>query len=115
MNTDKTFPAYTAIRWCNPSSYSAETARLSREGERISLSLCTASKQYLGETLSRLEALARDGATFFMFDGTMYHGECWDPEHGHPIPARREDHVQANLRLARMVHANLSEGIDRDA
>jgi hypothetical protein len=92
--------------WCNPVSYSMEATRMDRQGNRVPFSLCAASKQFQDETLSRLETLARDGATFFMFDGTMYHGECWDPAHGHPVPARREDHVQGNLRLARGVHAN---------
>ena len=78
---------------------------MDRQGNRVPFSLCAASKQFQDETLSRLETLARDGATFFMFDGTMYHGECWDPAHDHPVPARREDHVQGNLRLARGVHA----------
>ena len=27
-----------------------------------------------------------DGAAYFMFDGTAYHGECWDPKHGHQVP-----------------------------
>jgi hypothetical protein len=40
-----------------------------------------------------------------MFDGTAYHGECWDPKHGHRVPAGREEHVQGLCRLARMVHA----------
>ena len=31
-----------------------------------------------------------------MFDGDRYHGECWDPQHGHAVPAGWEEHVQAN-------------------
>lgn len=40
-----------------------------------------------------------------MFDGTAYREECWDPAHGHPVPARLEEHCKAMCRLARMVHA----------
>jgi len=91
--------------WCDPSSYSRSMDRMNRNGSRVEMSLCGASRQYTEETLSRLEALARDGAAFFMFDGTMDNGECWDPHHGHPVPSGREDHVEATNRLAYMVHA----------
>ena len=99
--------------WCDPSSYSPEMYRLDRFGRRLVWSkewgfeastLCGASRQYIEETARRLKMLARDGAAYFMFDGTMYHGECWDPEHGHRVPARREEHVRSLCRLARMVH-----------
>jgi hypothetical protein len=101
--------------WCNPSSYPAEMYRLDRFGRRatwekergyLGSPLCGASRQYLEETVRRLKALAQDGAAYFMFDGTMYHSECWDERHGHGVPARREEHVQAMCRLARMVHAD---------
>lgn len=100
--------------WCNPSSYPAEMYRMDGFRKRLSWDksrghlgspLCGASRQYLEETARRLKALGRDGAAYFMFDGTQYHGECWDPEHGHLVPARRQEHVQALCRLARMVHA----------
>jgi hypothetical protein len=100
--------------WCDPSSYPLEAYRLDRFGKRaawdrsIGISdavLCGASEQYLTETAKRLKALARDGAIFFMFDGTAYREECWDPNHGHKVPARLEEHCQATCRLARMVHA----------
>ncbi|MGA3325508.1 MAG: hypothetical protein ABSF45_13635, partial [Terriglobia bacterium] len=77
--------------WCDPSSYSRDMDRMNRDGSRVEMSLCGASRQYTEETLARLLALARDGAAFFMFDGTMDAGECWDPRHGHPVPSRRED------------------------
>lgn len=104
--------------WCNPSSYPPEASRTDRFGRRLvwdrarghlASPLCGASRQYLGETARRLKALARDGAAYFMFDGTQYHGECWDPQHGHRLPARREEHVQALCRLARMIHAEYPE------
>jgi hypothetical protein len=98
--------------WCNPTSYSPEMYRLDRFGRRLAWNgnpgaspLCGASHQYLEETARRLKLLARDGAAFFMFDGTGYHGECWDPQHGHRVPAGGEEHAQAVCRLARMVHA----------
>ncbi len=100
--------------WCNPTSYPTEMYRLDRFGQRLtwtkgqgfgSSPLCGASRQYVEETARRLKDLARDGAAYFMFDGTGYRGECWDPRHGHRVPARREDHVQSLCRLARMVHA----------
>ncbi len=95
--------------WCNPTSYSREIDRMNRDGTRVEMSLCGASRQYTEETLSRLSTLARGGATFFMFDGTMTNGECWDPHHGHPVPSRREDHVAATNRLACLVHAEYPE------
>jgi hypothetical protein len=91
--------------WCNASTYAREIDRMNRDGSRIEMSLCGASRQYVDETLSRLLTLARGGATFFMFDGTMINGECWDPHHGHPVPSRREDHAEATNRLACLVHA----------
>ena len=90
--------------WGNPTTSSRNIDRMSRDGSRIELSLCGASRQYVDETLSRLQTLAQDGATFFMFDGTMINGECWDPHHGHPVPSRREDHVAATNLLAFLVH-----------
>ena len=97
--------------WCDPDAYSRDIDRMHRDGSRAGpiphgdTPLCGASLQYVRETAARLAVLARDGATFFMFDGTAYHGECWDPKHGHPVPARREAHVQATSELARLVHA----------
>lgn len=99
--------------WCDPTTYPAETYRLDRFGQRavwdaslgISDSvICGASEQYLADTAKRLKTLAQDGATFFMFDGTAYREECWDPAHGHPVPARLEEHCKAMCRLARIVH-----------
>ncbi len=100
--------------WCDPTSYPQAMYRMDRFGQRLTWSpgqsflaspLCGASKQYLEETARRLKVLAKGGAAYFMFDGTMYHAECWDPNHGHQVPARREEHAQGMCRLARMVHA----------
>jgi hypothetical protein len=104
--------------WCDPSSYPQEAHRLDRFGERATWDrsagfqdpvLCGASQQYLSVTLERLKALCQSGAAFFMFDGTMYHEECWDPNHGHQVPSRLEEHCQATCRLARMVHAEFPD------
>lgn len=101
--------------WCDPSSYPVEAYRLDRFGERATWDrsagfsepvLCGASQQYLTVTADRLKTLSQGGAAFFMFDGTAYHEECWDPNHGHLVPSRLEEHGQATCRLARMVHAD---------
>jgi hypothetical protein len=100
--------------WCDPTAYPPEMYRMDRFGQRLTWDksrgsgespLCGASRQYVEETGRRLQRLARDGATFFMFDGNAYRGECWDPQHGHSVPAQREEHVEGMNRLARMVHA----------
>ena len=101
--------------WNNASSYDPECYRVDRGGVRETWNpdaanahfftpICGASDQYVSETLERFSVLAEAGAAFFMFDGTMNIGECWDPAHGHEVPARLEAHVEANVRLARLVH-----------
>jgi len=40
-----------------------------------------------------------------MFDGNMWNGGCWNPNHGHPVPYTMEDHIRANLDLAQRIHA----------
>lgn len=109
--------------WTNPTSYPSDCYRLDRYNRRARWTgqfpatkpssayppICGASNQYVEETLRRLEVLAADGAVFFMFDGTAYHAECWDVQHGHPVPARRQAHVEATVRLARLVHEKFPE------
>jgi hypothetical protein len=103
--------------WCNPTSYSSDCYRLDKFGNRAKWvgedwgdlrysvpPICGASRQYLDETTRRLAALCKDGAAFLMFDGTNYKAPCWDPNHGHAIPAQTEEHTRATLRLARQVH-----------
>jgi hypothetical protein len=104
--------------WCNPTSYPSDCYRLDRFDRRARWQgqfpdikpspgyppICGASNQYMEETRRRLEALAAAGVIFFMFDGTMYHAECWDANHGHVVPARTQAHVAATVRLARLVH-----------
>jgi hypothetical protein len=67
--------------------------------------MCLGSKQYLDEAEQRLLANCADGAAFLMFDGTWWNGGCDDPDHGHPVPYRWEDHIRACVDLARRVHA----------
>jgi len=51
-----------------------------------------------------LLANCADGVVYLMFDGNWYQGGCEDPSHGHPVPFTKEDHIRANLELARRVH-----------
>ena len=97
--------------WCDPSSYPRETDRMNPDGTRAELSLCGASRQYIDETRRRLIDLARGGARFFMFDGTMCNGPCWDPAHGHRVPSGRHEHVEATNELARLVHGRYPEAL----
>lgn len=68
--------------------------------------ICLGSRQYLDEAEKRLLKLCSDGAIFLMFDGNWWNGGCSDPDHGHPVPYTWEDHVDANLTLARRIHAH---------
>ena len=67
--------------------------------------LCLGSRQYLDVATERLLANCADGAAFLMFDGNWWNGGCLNLTHGHPVPYRMEDHIRANLELARRVHA----------
>jgi hypothetical protein len=80
------------------------TDRLGPDGKIIPYSPCGASSQYVEETSRRLQTLAQSGVVFFMFDGTWFNGECWDPKHGHSVPSTISEHVDATNRLARLVH-----------
>jgi hypothetical protein len=68
-------------------------------------SMCLGSKHYLDEAEKRLLDQCADGVAFLMYDGNWWNGGCVDPEHGHPVPYRIEDHIRANLDLAQRVHA----------
>lgn len=67
--------------------------------------VCMGSKQYLDEAEKRILKSCEAGIAFIMFDGNWWNGPCADPRHGHPIPYTYEDHIRANLELARRVHA----------
>ena len=66
---------------------------------------CLGSKQYLAMAEERLLANCADGIVFIMFDGNRWNGGCLNPNHGHPVPYRKEDHVRATLDLAQRIHA----------
>jgi hypothetical protein len=67
--------------------------------------VCLGSRQYLDEAAKRLLALCEAGVVFLMFDGNWWNGGCQDPDHRHPVPYAREDHIRANVELARRIHA----------
>ena len=67
--------------------------------------VCLGSKQYLAVAEERLLANCADGVAYLMFDGNWYNGGCDDPNHGHPVPYTKEDHIRANLDLAQRIHA----------
>ena len=88
--------------WRNP-KYSTEG-----QGARF---LCLGSSQYLDEAERRLLELCAAGVSFLMFDGNWYNTGCFNPDHGHPIPYTRADHVAANLDLAQRIHARYPDVI----
>ena len=45
-----------------------------------------------------------DGVAYLMYDGNWWQGGCDDPTHGHPVPLTKEDHMRANVELARRIH-----------
>jgi hypothetical protein len=79
------------------------------DGTVVEGAVCLGSRQYLDEASRRLREQCADGVGFLMFDGNAWNGGCWNPEHGHPIPYTKEDHVRANLDLARRIHARHPE------
>jgi len=92
--------------WCNPTSYPSDCFRMDKVGNRAIFALCGASKQYIDETVKRLNVLAEAGVVYFMFDGTSYDVEtpCWNPAHGHPLPLTMSAHVDATNLIACKVH-----------
>ncbi len=65
---------------------------------------CGAAARYIEETANRLKVLADSGVCFFMFDGTVWMGECWAKDHGHPCPSTAAEHVEGMNRIARLTH-----------
>lgn len=86
------------------SSWPSEGFQMDKEGNIIEGAVCLGSKQYLDEAAKRLLAHCADGVVFLMFDGNGWNGGCWNPNHGHPVPYTMEDHIRANLELARRIH-----------
>jgi hypothetical protein len=89
--------------WCDHTSYPLSAHRRGEDGGMLE-GLCSSSPGYLETKKRRLLELAEAGFVYFMFDGTAFTGECWDPSHGHSLPLRRSEHCRAIHELARTVH-----------
>ncbi len=83
-----------------------ESRRLDKDGNPLERSVCLGSTQYLNEVTKRLLKCCEDGARFLMLDGNAWNDGCWNPNHGHPVPYRFEDHIRANLHIAEQIHQN---------
>lgn len=81
--------------WCDPSTYPETALRMDANGKRIKGELCSGSRQYLETKAARHRQLCEDGASFIMFDGTIFTGPCYDKRHGHPIPYTPDDQAAA--------------------
>ncbi|MFH1007647.1 MAG: alpha/beta hydrolase [Candidatus Latescibacterota bacterium] len=86
-------------------SWAKEALQRDRAGRIIPGAVCLGSRQYLDQAAERLLAHCADGVVFLMFDGNWWNGGCWNPDHGHRVPYALEDHIRANVELARRVHA----------
>lgn len=85
-------------------SWPEEAFQMDKEGNIIEGAVCLGSKQYLDEAKKRLLEHCADGVVFLMFDGNWWNGGCWNPNHGHPVPYTMEEHIRANVELARRIH-----------
>jgi hypothetical protein len=65
---------------------------------------CGASNQYVDVTVKRLGDLAAAGVAFFMFDGTVYIGECFAKDHGHALPSTTAEYVDMTNKIAYDIH-----------
>jgi hypothetical protein len=75
-----------------------------RENGKTTFFACGAAAHYIEETAKRLKVLADAGVSFFMFDGTVWMGECWNKEHGHSLPSTAAEHVEGMNAVANKVH-----------
>ena len=90
--------------------WESQQARRSSDSPKAMIggsTICLGSKAYLDEAARRLLANCADGVVYVMFDGNWYQGGCDDPTHGHRVPFTKEDHMRANLELARRIHENI--------
>jgi hypothetical protein len=85
-------------------SWPDEAFQMDADDNIVDGAVCLGSKQYLDEAEKRLLANCDDGVVFLMFDGNWWNGGCWNPNHGHPVPYTMENHIRANVELARRVH-----------
>lgn len=86
------------------SSWPREAFQMDADGCIVEGAVCLGSRHYLDEAAKRLLANCADGIVFLMFDGNWWNGGCWNSNHGHPVPYTMEDHIRANVELARRVH-----------
>ena len=93
----------------NASAWPREAQRMDQSGNILEETLCLGSRQYLDEAERRMLDSCADGVTFLMFDGNPWSGECWNPDHGHPIPYRMADNIAANMDLCRRIHARFPD------
>jgi hypothetical protein len=85
-------------------SWPSEAFLMDKNGNFNKNIVCLGSKQYLNEASKRLLSNCNDGVVFLMFDGNSWNGGCWNPNHGHSVPYTMEEHVRANIELAKRVH-----------
>jgi hypothetical protein len=97
--------AWSSVEGSGTHLWPAEAQRMTADGRLKPGALCLAARQYHDEAARRMLALAAGGVTFFMFDGNAWPGECWNPRHGHSVPLTFAEHCQANVDLARRIHA----------
>ena len=86
------------------SNWPSDAFQMDADGEIVEGEICLGSQQYLNQAAKRLLDHCTDGIVFLMFDGNWWNGGCWNPKHGHPVPYRMEDHIRANVELARRIH-----------
>jgi acetyl esterase/lipase len=89
--------------WSTVETYPLEARRMDKAGNRLG-ELCVASPAYQKAKLDRLKTLCKNGAYFLMYDGSWFPGECWDKSHGHSLPVKHQEHVDAILKLQQGLH-----------
>ncbi len=97
--------AWSAVDGRGTHLWPAEAARMTADGQVKPGTLCLAARQYHDEAARRMLDLCAGGVKFLMFDGNAWPGECWNPDHGHAVPLTYDAHCQANVGLARRIHA----------
>lgn len=95
--------------WTDATDYPRDMDRVGSDGSPIVESLCGASSQYLEEKARRLLELAEQGVVYFMFDGSVWTGECWATHHGHSVPSTREEQIRAYAELCCRVRERFPE------
>lgn len=67
--------------------------------------ICASNSPYIKEKLKRIDFLASQGISFFMFDESDWRGACYEESHGHEhTPSRAAEHMDAVLDLSKYVH-----------